>query len=138
MLRRTSLSCRIDRISYLSAHTHSFQSWAGGRALFGTLIHCAKRICELGWDFYWSCYGKNWQNGGYISLLAEKCSQNKYRKVYIFAKLRISASRKYILLYTYFRRLFSMYTYISLILPILALARPVEIPTWLTYSLKLF
>ncbi len=49
---------------------------------------------------------QNWQNGGYISLLAEKCFKNKYWKVYIFAKLNISASRKYILLHTYFIKVF--------------------------------
>ncbi len=37
-------------------------------------------------------------------LLAEKCFQNKYGNIYIFAKLKISASRKYILLHTYFMK----------------------------------
>ncbi len=72
------------------------------------------------------------QNGGYISLLAEKCFQNKYGNVYIFAKLKISASIKYILLHTYFMRVFQYVDLYQPCLPILGLARPVEIPAGLT------
>ncbi len=63
-------------------------------------------ICVSGWHFDGSGGGKNGQNGGYITLLAEKSSQNMFNKLYIFAKLKTSAFRKYILLYTYFQMIF--------------------------------
>ena len=41
-------------------------------------------ICVSGWHFDGSGGGKNGQDGGYITLLAEKSSKNKFAKVYIF------------------------------------------------------
>ncbi len=63
-------------------------------------------IYEAGWHFDGSRYGKNRQNEGYSGLLTEKSFQNKWGKVDIFAKLEFSASRKYILLHTYFMKVF--------------------------------
>ncbi len=62
--------------------------------------------CVTGWHFDGSGGGNNGQNRGYITQLVEKPPENMLGKGYIFSKLMISASRKYILLQTYFKKIF--------------------------------
>ncbi len=54
-------------------------------------------------------------------------------RVYIFWKLKFQALQKYILSPTYFERVLYLYdTYMTPVLPIFAIARPIEMPASLT------
>ena len=65
----------------------------------------------LGRDFDWSCYGKNWQSRGYISLLKDQVLKSR-------AEVPFPNLKSCVLILGGF---FSMLTYISPVLPITVL-----------------